>query len=845
MKNFRLKTKLLVLGCLLGILPMLVVALLVERQTEAMLKVAESETRVLAQADFRHILDQVYILADTHFDAISEELDANLKMAGELVRLGGGVVETGGRFEWEATNQITKATQTVRLPALGLGATPFGQVADPAVPVALVDRMRALTGVTCTVFQRMNEAGDMLRVATNILKKDGNRAVGTFIPVEGEDGSRSPVLASVLGGETFRGRAFVVDSWYITAYEPIRDASGRVTGMLYVGIDQNKVAGIRKGIQDIVIGKTGYVFVVDSAGNYVVSPGGKSDGKSMIGATDSRGTAFVKEAIDLARTLEPGETTDYEYWFTDERGVEKKKITKLAYFAPWDWMIGAGTFEEELMAATTRIQALEKKGVVYLMTLVGISMGMTLLCWWFMAGRIARPIGVMATRLQDIAEGEGDLTRRLDATAKDEIGDAAHWFNQFMDKLQVMVRDVTGTADAVNESCLEFNKLHEETHESVEDTSRRSETVATAGEELNANMNSVAASMEQASGNVQMVATAAEEMNATINEIARNAEQARSTTDSAVSMAREVSRWMENLDAAARDIGQITQTITDISEQTNLLALNATIEAARAGEYGKGFAVVAGEIKDLASQTAEATGNIRGNISRVQEAVEENVSRIEKVAGEVEAVSGLVTGIATAVEEQSIATREIAENATQAASGITDVNRQVGEASSAITEVATQVTGVNGAVDHIALSCFEGRINAEELATLADHLSGLSAQFHTGETAFSIGKAKQAHMVWRVTLEAVLNGRKRMEPEEMPDHRSCAFGKWYFGEGSRFAGTPEYEEVGIHHEQVHTVARDVIRIWNTGDSARANARYQDFLKAKDAMFEGLDALFRL
>jgi len=633
------------------------------------------------------------------------------------------------------------------------------------------------------------------------------RAVGTYVPKTNPGGQNNPVVAAVLRGETFKGRAFVVDSWYITSYAPIKKGEGDIIGMLYVGIPQEKVAGVRKGIEAIRVGQTGYAYVLDSQGTYVISEGGKEDGRNIYELKDSRGTSFIKEMITLAKSLKAGETADFSYWFKDSAGKERKKVVKVSYFAPWDWMIAAGTFEDELQSTSHKIKALGDKGELYMYTLLGACLVLAALCWFFTAGRIVRPIREAAIRLQDIAEGEGDLTRRLEVGNRDELGEMAHWFNLFMDKLQMMVRDITGNGDAVKESSMEFNKLNAETHDNVEDTSRRSEAVAAAGEELTANMASVAASMEQASTNVQTVASSAEEMNATITEIARNTEQARGTTDDAVSQARHVSEMMTKLDEAARDIGQITGTITEISEQTNLLALNATIEAARAGEAGKGFAVVAGEIKDLAGQTADATNSIRTNIDRVQQAVRENVERIGGVETSIDRVSALVTGIAGAVEEQSIATREIAENANQAAAGIDDVNHQVVESSQAVQEVAQQVNGVNAAVDRIALACFEGRINAEEMNNLAHQLDGLTGQFVTGSTKFSIGRVKQAHMLWRVTLEAVLGGRKQMEAEEIPDHRSCDFGKWYFGEGQQFKGEAIFETLGHHHEQVHTVAK--------------------------------------
>ncbi|WP_300674037.1 Cache 3/Cache 2 fusion domain-containing protein [Desulfoluna sp.] len=845
MTKFKLKTKLLLLGCVLGLVPILVVGVLVEKQNKAIVTVAEDATYDLVKNDFSHILEQVYTLAETHYESTVEALNVNLNVAWELAEREGGFHLMPEVMAWTAVNQFTKDRHEVQLPEMALGDRRLGQVESPGVPVPLVDKMMSLTGVTCTVFQKMNAAGDMLRVGTNILKRDGVRAVGSYIPAQDPGGQGNPVVAAVLRGETFKGRAFVVHSWYITSYAPIRSAGGEIIGMLYVGIPQENVAGVRTGIQSIRVGKTGYAFVLDSQGTYVVSRGGEQDGQNILEMKDSRGVAFVRDMLVQATGLKPGETADLSYWKKDSSGRERKKLVKVSYFAPWDWVIGAGVFEDELQAASQRIQRLGYKGQHNLFSLLGGSLVLSALCWFFMAGRIVQPIRAAADRLCDIGEGEGDLTRRLDVGSRDEVGEMAHSFNLFMDKLQGMIRDITGNAEAVKESSTGFKKLNAETHDSVEDTSRRAEAVAAAGEQLTSNMTLVAAAMEKASTNVQTVASAAEEMNATITEIARNAEQARGTTDDAVVQARQVSEMMSRLDDAARDIGQITEAITDISEQTNLLALNATIEAARAGDAGKGFAVVAGEIKDLAGQTALATGNIRINIDRVQQSVHENVGRIDEVGHSIDRVSALVTGIAGAVEEQSIATREIADNANQTSAGIDEVNLQVVEASGAVQEVAMQVSGVNADVDRIALASLEGRVNAEEMNTLADQLHELTGQFVVGDRRFAIGSVKQAHILWRVALEALLGGRRQIADGELADHRSCDFGKWYFGDGQQLAGEPVFVVLGDYHERVHTLAREVVSLWNRGDKAGAQGRYRDFLKAKEDMFHSLDELYRL
>ena len=180
---------------------------------------------------------------------------------------------------------------------------------------------------------------------------------------------------------------------------------------------------------------------------------------------------------------------------------------------------------------------------------------------------------------------------------------------------------------------------------------------------------------EQATTAINIVASAAEEMTATIADVNVNTAQASKVTGEAVDEAKSATIKVRKLGIAATEISKVTEVINDISGQTNLLALNATIEAARAGEAGKGFAVVANEIKELAKQTAEATGKIKSQIEDIQNSTSATVSQIETITEVINSVNETVTTITGAVSEQSSATDEIAGSVAQAAQGLSEVNR--------------------------------------------------------------------------------------------------------------------------------------------------------------------------
>ncbi|AWK87357.1 methyl-accepting chemotaxis protein [Azospirillum thermophilum] len=253
----------------------------------------------------------------------------------------------------------------------------------------------------------------------------------------------------------------------------------------------------------------------------------------------------------------------------------------------------------------------------------------------------------------------------------------------------------------------------------VQGNARAMSAMAEQGEER---ATAVAAATQQASANVQTVATAAEEMSGSIAEIGQQIARSAQVAALAVGRAQAADRSIQSLASQAGTIGDVIKLITDIASQTNLLALNATIEAARAGEAGKGFAVVASEVKNLANQTAKATGDIAAQIGGMQQATGEAVQAIGEVGETIGQMNEITTTIASAIEEQDAATKEIARNVQQAAQGTEEVSLNI-----AGVEQAAQGTGKAAAELLDAADSL-----ARQAATLSREVDGFITQVRAG-----------------------------------------------------------------------------------------------------------------
>ena len=359
--------------------------------------------------------------------------------------------------------------------------------------------------------------------------------------------------------------------------------------------------------------------------------------------------------------------------------------------------------------------------------LVGFSVGMTIGITNVLATSSA--IGKASSMLKDLSEGEGDLKTRLAITSYDEVGDLAHGFNVFTDKLYVIVKNIVEKSQAVKSSSLLFSDLSKNMNVGIIELQKSTNQVTGQATVMSEDLGTVSTGCDLTASTVNHVAVAADEMASSVKEVAVSSEEARQVTRNAVTTAKSASEKISRLGVSAKDIDKVTEVITEISEQTNLLALNATIEAARAGEAGKGFAVVANEIKELARQTAEATKGIKQRIDGIQKSTDETVHDMGEITQVIEAVNEIVFAIAGAVEQQSVTTNEIAKNIAQVSGGVSDVNRGVARSSDASRVISEQMEKVNAQADDMARNSSQVDSGANDLLKISQDLNDLISKF--------------------------------------------------------------------------------------------------------------------
>ncbi len=641
---------------------------------------ARADVEALVDADLARTADGVHDVVATQGASISAKVDADLATARYVLAQSGGFGTAGpreGLVRWDAKNQFSGEVTPVELPRALVGGTWFGQNADLSVPTPVVDQIKSMVGATVTVFQRTGPAGDMLRVATNVESAAGTRAIGTYIPATNPDGQPNPVLAQVLAGQTYRGNAFVVDSWYVSAYDPILDPSGQVVGILYVGVKQQSQPALRESLEQTAVGENGFVEVLggtrDQRGTVLVSPGGARDGEQLIDATDAEGTPYVQQIVDAAVGLEPGEQATVRYVDPDAGPT----TAQVMYYAPWDWVVTvvardadfAGPVDQLAEGRMTMLTAIVL--AVLLVAAVGGAVA------WLVGRRLTAPLEQLGARMAEIADGEGDLTQRMAVTGDDEVGRLSAAFNRFVEKVAGTVRDIGGCARQVAVSASGVAAAADGLAGRAARSAEQTQAAHTVAADISASVSAAAAG--------------AEEMGLSISDIARSAAEAAQVGRQAAELARRTEGAIAALGTSSAEIGDVVRVIAAVAEQTNLLALNATIEAARAGEAGKGFAVVANEVKELAQEAARASDDITRRVGAIQADTEAAVGSISRIAEVVHAVNDHQLTIATAVDQQSATTRELTRSVAAAADGAGSVSTTLTTVSADARDSASDV----------------------------------------------------------------------------------------------------------------------------------------------------------
>jgi methyl-accepting chemotaxis protein len=531
-------------------------------------------------------------------------------------------------------------------------ATPAFKAGDKVLNLdfTIPDQFLERSGAVATIFARSGD--DFVRVTTSLKKQDGTRAVGTLLDRKG------PAYAPLLSNRTYTGLAPLFGKRMITQYKPIADASGRVIGALFVGVDVDKeLQSVEDGIRALKIGASGYYFVLDASG-------GAERGKLLVhpaaaGQKADDANAPYQRMLDMKQGELDYRSADATLGESDARD----KFVSFVTVPEWQWLVGGVAPRDEVMADVVRTR---NEFLLLGLALVGLFAIVFLVA---VRRLVSRPLDEAARASERLAAGDLSVRVAHGRARADEIGrlmQAIDGIGEGLARIVAQVRNASAGMSAGTEKIATGSG----------NIAMRIATQASSLEET-------AASMEQITSTVQQNADHATEANTLVTQAADAALEGGRAVERVVSTMSEIGR-------SSQKIAEITTVIEGIAFQTNILALNAAVEAARAGEHGKGFAVVASEVRALAQRSAAAVKEIEGVIA----ASGANVDSGFRIAEE---ASATMQGIVTQVGQVRAIMSEINVASREQSGGIEQVNLAVTQIGEATQQNATIVVDAEAA----------------------------------------------------------------------------------------------------------------------------------------------------
>ena len=633
----------------------------------------------LSRSDLNHLVSSAHMAAD----AYNKELENGIHRLSKVFALA-----FPGSFRL-STNQTVKVGNQ-NSPAMLSGDTSLHNNFNS------VDQFADATGGNATIFVRKDN--DFIRLITSVKKEDGSRAVGTLLS------RSSPAYKKTINGQNFTGKVTLFGREFITHYAPIKDLSGEVIGIRYIGIEFSaSLNHLTENLLSQTVGQNGLIYIINDSQNQKrgsVQLSSSQKTQSPVGMTG------FEAAVDEMMQKGSGELV---YTLSNNKGFEEKYLAYYERVPELQWIITATIPLSEVQQAGNDLLLFSSISVILVILLLSA------VIWVATRSMVGAPLNKAVRSLQQMAEG--DYSQNVTVQRQDETG-------QLMTALQAMQAQM---------------------REVVKDIASTSSELATASNQLSGSSKLVANGSSQQSQSAASMASAIEELTVSIDRLSENAQEAERLSADSYQTAedgakviesagdemqnisqtvKESSTTISDLGSLSDQISSIIMVIENIAEQTNLLALNAAIEAARAGEQGRGFAVVADEVRSLAARTTESAQEITATIGKMQTGSEDAVNKMSLGVEQVEHGATLANQAGESIQG-------IRSSAKQVMEVFKDISLMLKEQALSSNDVAKNVEHIasmsetnNNAVQDVAAS-------AIELEKMAANLSAMTARFKT------------------------------------------------------------------------------------------------------------------
>ncbi len=734
-----LKSALFIFGVFIAPLPVLLLVLFVLEMQSNTLESVNDEFEKIGEQSARQIVSDIYTLCDI-IDTSKQKsaLAAKDILVAKLYELGAPNLSSEV-FSASVKDQTDLDTvYNVTLQKLAFGAT----VVTPAIDndnapnhadntiQTILDSAKGVENIELTIFLKINSEGDMLRIVSTVVKKDGANYIGTYIPAYDNQGNKNPIIDAVMSGTAYRGFSNTADMSFITTYEPLIDANRNIIGMLSYGMTSDFSGFICDYLQTQKIGKNGHVLVSEYGGIgksvIKVSKGGAFNAASTKEDERTADDIKMEKFFERAKTLAKNEVG---ILMIDAMGMETEDdpqiILAYTYFAPWSWIMSVVIYPQDFKDMTNAITQEASELLENILKTSLLIFLIIILLAWRISDRLSAPFTMLIKFTAKLKVGDINAAREqvqnIASLKKSRLRTGSKTIlrltSKLIDTFTDLITNLKDSSVSLAENSSKITMVSSGIEETIYEQANAIFKAANISENIASSANSLKEDAEQSAQKIYSSIEMAKGGSRDMFLLKENSEQI-------MDAANVISSRLEIMRQKTEGISAIVTIISSISEKTNLLSLNAAMEASKSGDYGKGFELVADEIKILADQTAVSTLQIKNMLKQMEQSVESGIRQVGNFCDKASEAH-------TVIENAEINISKIINQVIPLGSKLETLARGV-------SEQAQNANIISGNMTSLSESAHNTKAKLEEFKEAARSLSATSNQLKSKISEFKV-----------------------------------------------------------------------------------------------------------